>query len=91
MKSISDNREKILVWEQLAKVVPRQIFATYSLLLISSAFCCSQLCLESLILITAVSGVGSSPTLATCETSQVLLASVPGVFSRGSPIFPPTD
>ena len=42
--------------------------------------------------LTAVSGVGSSPALATCETSQVLLAGVPGGFSRGSPIFaPPTD
>ena len=30
--------------------------------------------------------------LATCETSQVLLAGVSGVFSRGSPILaPPTD
>ena len=37
--------------------------------------------------ITAVSGVGSSPALATCETSQVLLAGVPGRFSRGSPDF----
>ena len=36
---------------------------------------------------TAVSGVGSSSALATCETSQVLLAGVPGVFSRGSPVF----
>ena len=42
--------------------------------------------------ITAVSGVGSSPALATCETSQVLLAGVPGGFSWGSPVFaPPTD
>ena len=42
--------------------------------------------------LTAVSGVDSSPAVATCETSQVLLAGVPGVFSRGSPIFaPPTD
>ena len=41
---------------------------------------------------TAVSGVGSSPALATCETSQVLLAGVSGGFSRGSPVFaPPTD
>ena len=41
--------------------------------------------------LTAVSGVGSSPALATCETSQVLLAGVSGGFSRGSPIFaPPT-
>ena len=42
--------------------------------------------------ITAVTGVGSSPDLATCETSQVLLAGVSGVFSGGSPVFgPPTD
>ena len=34
-----------------------------------------------------VSGVGSSPALATCETSQLLLAGVPGVFSRESPVF----
>ena len=42
--------------------------------------------------LTAVSGVGSSPALAICETSQVLLAGVSGGFSRGSPVFaPPTD
>ena len=35
----------------------------------------------------AVSGVGSSPTVALCETSQVLLAGVPGGFSQDSPIF----
>ena len=36
--------------------------------------------------------LGSSPALATCETSQVLLAGVSGGFSRGSPVFaPPTD
>ena len=40
----------------------------------------------------AVSGVGSSPAVATCETSQVLLTGVPGGFSQGSPVFaPPTD
>ena len=40
---------------------------------------------------TAVSGVGSSPALAACEASQVLLAGVSGDFSRGSPVFvPPT-
>ena len=40
----------------------------------------------------AVSGVGSSPALASCETSQVLLAGVSGGLSRGSPVFdPPTD
>ena len=35
----------------------------------------------------AVSAVGSSPALATCETRQVLIAGVPGSFSRGSPVF----
>ena len=34
-----------------------------------------------------MSGVGSNPVLATCETSQVLLAGVPGGFFRGSPVF----
>ena len=37
---------------------------------------------------TAVSGVGSSPAVATCETSQVLLAGVPGGFSRVLPFSP---
>ena len=43
--------------------------------------------------LTSVSGAGSSPALATCETSQVLLAGVPGVFFfffffvGGSPVF----
>ena len=38
-----------------------------------------------------VTGVGLSPTLATCETSQVLLAGVSGGFP-GVPTFcPPTD
>ena len=42
--------------------------------------------------LTAVSGVSSSPALATCETSQVLLAGVSGRFSRGPLVFaPPTD
>ena len=36
---------------------------------------------------TTVSGIGSSPVLATCQTSQVLLAGVSGGFSLGSPIF----
>ena len=40
--------------------------------------------------LTAVSGVGSSPALATCETSQVLLAGVSCGFSRGSSVFRPT-
>ena len=31
---------------------------------------------------------GSNPALATCETSQVLLAGVPGGFSRGYPFSP---
>ena len=34
-----------------------------------------------------MSGAGSSPALATCETSQILLAGVPDVFSWGSPVF----
>ena len=42
---------------------------------------------QSLNHLTAVTGVGLSPALATCETSQVLLAGVPGGFSRGPPIF----
>ena len=47
---------------------------------------------QSLDHLTAVSGVGSSPALATCETSQFLLAGVPGGFSPGSPVFaPPSD
>ena len=43
---------------------------------------------ESLDHLTAVSGGGSSSALATCETSKVLLAGVPGGFSRGTPISP---
>ena len=31
-----------------------------------------------------LTGVGSSPALATCETSQVLLTGVSGEFSRGT-------
>ena len=37
--------------------------------------------------LTTVSSVGSSPTRSTCETSQVLLAGMPGGFS----LPPPTD
>ena len=32
-------------------------------------------------------GMGSSPTLGTCETSQDLFAGVSGVFSLGYPVF----
>ena len=39
--------------------------------------------------LTAVSGVNSSPTMGTCETTQVLLAGVPGFFSRGTPVVAP--
>ena len=46
----------------------------------------------SLLHLSIQSGVGSSPALATCETSQVLLAGVSGVFSLGSPVSAqPTD
>ena len=37
---------------------------------------------------TAVSGVGSSPALATCETSQILLAGVSGGFPGVLPFRP---
>ena len=52
---------------------------------ILSAKIALNLLMKSLFLnhLTAVSGVGSSPALATCETSQVLLAGVLGGFSRG--------
>ena len=46
-----------------------------------------KVCLSQVIFFTAVSGMGSSPALATCETIQVLIAGVPGVFSLGSSIF----
>ena len=36
----------------------------------------------------AQNSVCSNPAPATCETSQVLLAGVPGGFSQGSPVFP---
>ena len=38
--------------------------------------------------LTAVTGVGSSPALATCETSQVLLAGVSGGFPGVLPFRP---
>ena len=38
--------------------------------------------------LTAVSGVGSSPALATCDTSQVLLAGVPCGFPGVLPFRP---
>ena len=38
--------------------------------------------------LTAVSGVGWSPALATCETSEVLLAGVSGGFPRVLPFRP---
>ena len=39
-------------------------------------------------LVTAVTGVGSSPALATCETNQVLLAGVSVGFPRVLPLRP---
>ena len=38
-------------------------------------------------LLCLMSGEGLSPALATCETSQVLLAGVPDAFSLCSPVF----
>ena len=43
---------------------------------------------KSFIRLTAVTGVGSSPALATCETSQVLLAGVSGGFPGVLPFCP---
>ena len=51
----------------------------------------SKLTLLSNALDTAVSGVGSSPALATCETRQVLLAGVSGGFPGVLPFRPPID
>ena len=50
--------------------------------------CCSK---PNFVCLTAVSGVGSSPALATCETSQVLLAGVSGGFPGVLPFRPPID
>ena len=44
---------------------------------------------RSLYHLPAVSGVGSSPVLATCETSQVMLAGVTGGFPEVLPFRPP--
>ena len=44
-----------------------------------------------LLSLTAVSGVGSSPAQAICETSQVLLAGVSGGFPGVLPFRPPID
>ena len=43
---------------------------------LSYKYCCRLFQIK----LTAVSGVGSSPALGTCETSQVLLAGVPDLF-----------
>ena len=48
-------------------------------------------CSSSFDHLTAVSGVGSSPALATCETRQVLLAGVSGGFPGVLPFRPPID
>ena len=45
----------------------------------------------SLKFLTAVNGVGSSPALATCETSHILLAGVSGGFPGVLPFRPPSD
>ena len=46
-----------------------------------------QISTAQLISLTAVSGVGSSPALAACETSQLLLAGVSGGFPVwGTPV-----
>ena len=45
-------------------------------------------CSKSFDHLTAVSGVGSSPALAACETSQVLLVGVTGGFPGVLPFCP---
>ena len=56
----------------------------------ASAFC-QILDIMYFLLSAAVSGVGSSPALATCETRQILLAGVPGGFPGYSRFVPPID
>ena len=51
-------------------------------------YCSGHFILQPFDHLTAVSGVGLSPALATCETSQVLLAGVSGGFSRVLPFSP---
>ena len=53
----------------------------------TSAFC-QILDIMYFLFSTAVSGVGSSPALATCETWQILLAGVPGGFPGVLPFRP---
>ena len=53
--------------------------------------CYKQLSFNHYKILTAVTGVGSSPALATCETSQVLLAGVSGGFPGVLPFRPPID
>ena len=53
---------------------------------IASAFC--QILDMMYFSVFAVSGVGSSPALDTCETRQILLAGVPGGFPGVLPFRP---
>ena len=48
----------------------------------------AHLTISQVLPLSAVSGVGSSPALATCATSQVLLAGVLGGFPGGTPVSP---
>ena len=72
---------------------PKYLISTFNSLLVFVLLLSHQCIFKSAVSkslghLIAVSGVGSSPALATCETSQVLLAGVPGGFSRFPP---PTD
>ena len=51
----------------------------------------TAVCQELTDYLIAETGVGSSPALATCETSQVLLAGVSGGFPGVLPFRPPID
>ena len=90
----------VVAWTHLHEGNPNHVNLTPIRYLETSGLLCKpsfvylNLAFNSLtvVILTAVSGVGSSPALATCETSQVLLAGVSGGFSRGSPVFaPPSD
>ena len=65
----------------------RQVFVMRDVLFVSTENSIDDFVVSNNAILTAVSGVGSSPALATCETSQFLLAGVPGGFSRGYPVF----
>ena len=77
MHVLSKNKKNIKIFPYIAMACFHNDILSLSLSSISSG-CQYQHRFQNL---TAMSGVGSSPALATCETSQVLLAGVSGGFS----------